>query len=291
MNGVKVIFFLILIFTFYEAYSQEGNETALVRIETNDGNEYTGKIVRQDSARIFLATETLGEIAIRKSNIKSQEKLRIEQIKDGEIWFANPQATRYFWSPNGYGLNKGEGYYQNIWVMWNQFAYGLTDNLSIGGAVVPLFLFGGAPTPVFGTAKISFPIEKEKINLAAGVIAGTVLGESETGFGILYGLSTFGSRDNNLSFGLGYGFGGGEWASAPIINLNGMFRLASRWYFLTENYYINIDEENFAMVSLGARWIIKKAALDFGFVIPVAEDAGFIGIPWLGMTIPFGKTN
>lgn len=291
MNGVKVIFFLILIFTFYEAYSQEGNETALVRIETNDGNEYTGKIVRQDSARIFLATESLGEIAIRKSNIKSQEKLRIEQIKDGEIWFANPQATRYFWSPNGYGLNKGEGYYQNIWVMWNQFAYGLTDNLSIGGAVVPLFLFGGAPTPVFGTAKISFPIEKEKINLAAGVIAGTVLGESETGFGILYGLSTFGSRDNNLSFGLGYGFGGGEWASAPIINLNGMFRLASRWYFLTENYYINIDEENFAMVSLGARWIIKKAALDFGFVIPVAEDAGFIGIPWLGMTIPFGKTN
>ena len=291
MNGVKVIFFLILIFTFYEAYSQEGNETALVRIETNDGNEYTGKIVRQDSARIFLATETLGEIAIRKSNIKSQEKLRIEQIKDGEIWFANPQATRYFWSPNGYGLNKGEGYYQNIWVMWNQFAYGLTDNLSIGGAVVPLFLFGGAPTPVFGTAKISFPIEKEKINLAAGVIAGTVLGESETGFGILYGLSTFGSRDNNLSFGLGYGFGGGEWASAPIINLNGMFRLAGRWYFLTENYYINIDEENFAMVSLGARWIIKKAALDFGFVIPVAEDAGFIGIPWLGMTIPFGKTN
>ena len=291
MNGVKVIFFLILIFTFYEAYSQEGNETALVRIETNDGNEYTGKIVRQDSARIFLATETLGEIAIRKSNIKSQEKLRIEQIKDGEIWFANPQATRYFWSPNGYGLNKGEGYYQNIWVMWNQFAYGLTDNFSVGGAVVPLFLFGGAPTPVFGTAKISFPIEKEKINLAAGVIAGTVLGESETGFGILYGLSTFGSRDNNLSFGLGYGFGGGEWASAPIINLNGMFRLASRWYFLTENYYINIDEENFAMVSLGARWIIKKAALDFGFVIPVAEDAGFIGIPWLGMTIPFGKTN
>ena len=291
MNGIKVIFFLILIFTFYEAYSQEGNETALVRIETNDGNEYTGKIVRQDSARIFLATETLGEIAIRKSNIKSQEKLRIEQIKDGEIWFANPQATRYFWSPNGYGLNKGEGYYQNIWVMWNQFAYGLTDNLSIGGAVVPLFLFGGAPTPVFGTAKISFPIEKEKINLAAGVIAGTVLGESETGFGILYGLSTFGSRDNNLSFGLGYGFGGGEWASAPIINLNGMFRLAGRWYFLTENYYINIDEENFAMVSLGARWIIKKAALDFGFVIPVAEGAGFIGIPWLGMTIPFGKTN
>ncbi len=291
MNAVRIIFLLTLIFTFHNTSSQEINEVVLVQIETIDGNEYTGEIVGQDSTRIFLATENLGEIAILKSDIKSQENLRIEQIKDGEIWFANPQSTRYFWSPNGYGLNKGEGYYQNIWVMWNQFAYGLTDNFSVGGAVVPLFLFGGAPTPVFGTAKISFPIEEEKINLGVGAIAGTVIGESETGFGMLYGLSTFGSRDNNASFGIGYGFGGGEWASAPIINLNGMFRLASRWYFLTENYYINIDEENFAMVSLGGRWIIKKAALDFGFFIPVAEGAGFIGIPWLGMTIPFGKKN
>ena len=291
MNCRTVIFLLALIFSFSSAYSQKEEEAALVRIETVDGNEYTGKIAGQDSARIFLATENLGEIAIQKSDIKSQGNLKMEQIRDGEIWFANPQSTRYFWSPNGYGLNKGEGYYQNIWVMWNQFAYGLTDNFSVGGAIVPLFLFGGAPTPVFGTAKLSFPIEKEKINLAAGVIAGTVLGESETGFGILYGLSTFGTPNNNLSIGLGYGFGGGEWASAPLINLSGMFRLASRWYFLTENYYINIDEENFAMVSLGGRWIIKKAALDFGLFIPVAEDAGFVGIPWLGMTIPFGKTN
>ncbi|MFW6277583.1 MAG: hypothetical protein ACOC1J_02840 [Prolixibacteraceae bacterium] len=291
MNVVRIIFFLTLIFTFHITCSQDIDVVVLVRIETIDGNEYTGEIVRQDSTRIFLATENLGEVAIRKSDIKSQENLRIEQIKDGEIWFANPQSTRYFWSPNGYGLKKGEGYYQNIWVMWNQFAYGLTDNFSVGGAVVPLFLFGGAPTPVFGTAKLSFPIEEEKINLGVGAIAGTVIGESETGFGMLYGLSTFGSRDNNVSFGIGYGFGGGEWASAPIINLNGMFRLASRWYFLTENYYINIDEENFAMVSLGGRWIIKKAALDFGFFIPVAEGAGFIGIPWLGMTIPFGKKN
>lgn len=291
MNAVRVVLFLALIFTFHAACSQENVETVLVRIETTDGNEYTGRIVRQDSVSIFLATETLGEIAIRKSNIKSQETLRFDQIKNGEIWFANPQSTRYFWTPNGYGLKKGEGYYQNIWVMWNQFAYGLTDNFSVGGAVVPLFLFGGAPTPVFGTAKISFPIEKEKINLGLGAIAGTVVGESEIGFGILYGLSTFGSPNNNLSIGLGYGFGGGEWASAPLLNLSGMFRLASRWYFLTENYYIHIGEENFTMVSLGGRWIIKKAALDFGFFIPVAEDVGFVSIPWLGMTIPFGKTN
>jgi hypothetical protein len=45
-------------------------------------------------------------------------------------------------------------------------------------------------------------------------------------------------------------------------------------------------------MSGGARWIIKKAALDFGLFAPVgAESDDFIVIPWLGFTIPFGKAN
>jgi hypothetical protein len=201
------------------------------------------------------------------------------------------QSTRYFWSPNGYGLKKGEGYYQNIWVLWNQFAYGLSDNFSIGGGIIPLFLFGGTPTPVFITAKFSIPVVENKFNLGAGAIAGTILGEEETGFGILYGISTFGTPDNNVTFGLGYGFAGGEWASSPMINVNGMFRVSSRGYFITENYYINAGGENLVLITLGGRSIIKKAALDYGLVIPIADIGQFVAIPWLGFTVPFGKTN
>ena len=118
---------------------------------------------------------------------------------------------------------------------------------------------------------------------------GTVLGESDAGFGILYGLSTFGSPDYNVSLGLGYGFAGGEWASAPLININGMFRVGSRGYFITENYYLNAGNESALIIILGGRWIIKKAALDFGLFIPVADIGEFVAIPWLGFTIPFGK--
>ncbi len=263
----------------------------LISVETDDGNEYLGEIIKEDSLTIILKTRKLGDITIYKSDIKSQVKVETQQIKEGKYWFPNPQSTRYLWSPNGYGLKKGEGYYQNIWVLWNQFSYGLTDNLSVGGGVVPLFLFGGGPTPVFATAKFSVPVIKNKVNVGGGAIVGTVLGEEDMGFGILYGLSTFGTPDNNISVGLGYGFGGGEWASAPMININGMFRATNRGYFITENYYIPFGGENTIVLSLGWRWIIKKAALDFGLVLPVIEDAGFIGIPWLGFTVPFGNTN
>ncbi len=288
---ISILFLFLLSFSF-NSQSQTTKDSSLVRIEMINGNEFIGEIVNQDSARIYLQTEDLGELTILKRNIKTQEKIQVQQIRDGKLWSPNPQSTRYFWSPNGYGLPKGEGYYQNIWVLWNQFSYGVTNNFSLGGGIIPLFLFGGTPTPLFGTAKFSIPIKKDRINLGAGAIVGTVLGEDETGFGIVYGLSTFGSPDNNVTVGMGYGFAAGEWASSPLINVNGMFRVSSHGYIITENYYINAGSESGVLLSVGGRWIIKKAALDFGLFMPIAAELDrFIAIPWLGFTIPFGHTS
>lgn len=262
----------------------------LYSVETEEGNKFLGQIVKEDAHTITLKTERLGEVSIYKKDIKSQTEVEPGEIRNGKYWFANPQSTRYFWSPNGYGLKKGEGYYQNIWVLWNQFSYGLTDNFSVGAGVVPLFLFAGGPTPIFGTAKFSIPIKEDKFNIGGGAIFGTVLGEENTGLGIVYGLTTFGSSDNNVTVGMGYGYADGTWASAPMINLNGMFRLTSRGYFITENYFVSSGGDNILVSMIGGRWIIKRAALDYGFVIPIGDIGSFIAIPWLGFTIPFGTT-
>lgn len=291
MKASKTLLFICLFVSTILLKAQTNADTSLVRIETRDGNEYVGQITKEDTDKITLSTQRLGEISILKTDIKSQKAVQPQQIKDGKVWFPNPQASRYFWSPNGYGLKKGEGYYQNIWVLWNQFAYGITDNFSIGGAVVPLFLFGGGPTPVFISPKISFPVEKEKFNLGAGALMGTVLGETEGAFGLVYGISTFGPPDRNISIGLGYGFADGEWASSPIVNISGMFRLSPRWYFISENYYIGVSEEGGGIISGGARWIIKKAALDFGLFVPFGSGIDFVAIPWLGFSIPFGNSQ
>lgn len=286
----RIVFFVMFCFAVLFVNAQNTGDTILVKIETTDGNEFIGQVMSDDSTKTVLKTEKLGEITILKTDIKHTESVQIKQIKEGKYWFPNPQSTRYFWSPNGYGLKKGEGYYQNIWVLWNQFTYGVTNNFSIGAGVIPTFLFGTS-TPVFATVKFSIPVEKDKINIAAGAIAGTILGESETGVGILYGLTTFGSPDANVTFGLGYGYAGGDWAQAPMINFNGMFRVSSRGYFITENYLLSGGGETILLISLGGRSIIKKAALDYGLVFPVAEIGQFIAIPWLGFTIPFGNIN
>lgn len=286
----KKIFLILVFFSFgFLLKAQTISDTTLVQIETTDGNEFIGTILSENADNLVLKTDNFGEITIQIKNIKSRSDIAVQQIKDGKLWFANPQSTRYFWSPNSFGLKKGEGYYQNIWVLWNQFAYGVTNNLSIGGGIIPLFLFAGTPTPVFATAKFSIPVVKNKFNLGAGAIVGTALGESDTGVGMIYGLSTFGNPDKNVTVGLGYGFAGGDWASSPTVNINGMFRVSGRGYFITENYIISGAGETVVMLSLGGRSIIKKAALDYGLFIPFYSDMDtFIALPWLGFTIPFG---
>lgn len=290
MNKLFLVFACILFFTPFELLAQN-QDTLMVRIEMKDGNEFIGSVQNEDDTKIVLKTTTLGVITIQKSDIRHKEVVESGSLKDGKVWFANPQSTRYFWAPNSYGLKKGEGYYQNIYVFWNQFTYGLTDNFSVGAGVIPLFLLGGGPTPVFITAKFSIPVEKNKFNVGGGAIAGTVLGEDLDGaIGILYGLTTYGTPDNNLSISLGYGFGGGELVSSPLINVSGLFRISSRFYFLTENYYLNLDNEGGVLLGLGGRWIIKRASLDFMLGIPVSPDMGtFIALPAIGFTIPFGK--
>jgi len=284
-------FCTIVVMALASAYcaAQEKIDSLSYFIQTTDGNTYRGQILSQDSISTLFNLDRFGEHRFLKTEIKKLEPLDKEKVIGDEYWMDNPQATRYFFSPNAYGLKKGEGYYQNVWVMVNSFAVGVTDYFSIGGGVVPLFLFAGSPTPIWLTPKVSIPVARDKFNLGVGALTGTVLGEEETGFGILYGISTLGSKDKNVSLGLGYGYAGGDWAKAPMINLNTMIRFGPKGYFISENYFIQTEGTTALIFTLGGRHIIQNAGLDYGLVIPFITDMDtFIAFPWLGITIPFG---
>ncbi len=287
-----MLLFLILFFglTATTAFSQEQPDSSkLCRIEIKDGNEFIGLMAAEDSINVILETKLLGKVSIPRTSIKTLTWLKPSNMKAGKLWSENPQSGRYFWSPNGYGLKKGEGYYQNIWVLWNQASVGITDYFSVGAGIIPAFFFSGASTPVWIVPKFSVPVVKDKFNLGAGAIAGTVLGEG-TGFGIVYGLGTIGNRNNNLTLGFGYGYAAGEWAKKPIITLSGMVRTGPRGYLLTENYFINSANLSLVLISVGGRTIIRKVGFDYGLFMPLSSDIGrFIAIPWLGFTVPFGR--
>jgi hypothetical protein len=290
---ILAILLLLLVSSFSETKAQEVvDSTSLWMIDTKDGNTFIGKIVDENREGLILLTDIYGKVHIPFSQMKVRKEIKPSNLVEGEHWFANPHATRYFFMTNGYGLRQGEGYYQNTWILFNQMNYGITKNISLGGGLVPLFLFAGAPTPVFLTPKVTLPIVKDKLNVGAGGIVGYVIGES-AGFGIAYGAMSVGNRDKNLTLGVGWAYADSEWASSPTLTLSGMARVGRKGYLLTENYYIGISEdESVGIISFGGRSVQKRLAIDYGLFIPVGAEIGsFVAIPWLGIAVPFGNTQ
>lgn len=197
--------------------AQNEKDSTLWQLITKDDNEYIGKIKEQQDSLLFFDDRKLGLLKIAQSDVKRLKPVDKNKIKKGKFWGDNPQASRYFFAPNGYGLKKGEGYYQNVMLFLNQVSYGFTDNFTLGIGLVPTFLVSSdATVPVWLTPKFSIPVVKDKFNLGVGMLAGAVLGDGGGSFGIAYGSATVGSRNTNLSVGLGYGMVEGEWSDAPV---------------------------------------------------------------------------
>lgn len=292
-KNVTIGLFIIWVWQAQLADAQEKiamDSAQLYRIEMLDGNEFLGHVTGEEADHFVLQTITFGDLVIKRDQIKRITPVDTGQVVNGKIWFDNPQAARYFWAPNGYGLKEGEGYYQNIWVLFNQVSYGFTDNFSVGVGVLPVFLFGASENPVWITPKLSVPLIDNKLNLGVGTIFMTVTGVKNASAGLLYGTLTVGSRDQNASFGMAYGYTSEDMARIPLLNLSGMSRLGQRFYFVTENYAVIFDGQAGGFLSAGFRSITKRIAIDYGLFVPYASDMGtVVAIPWLGISVPFGR--
>ncbi len=260
-------------------------------VDTKSGNQYVGTVISKDADKIVLKIKE-GEITIQRIDIVRMRPVSEERL-NAKYFLDNPHPSRYFFGPSGFGLQKGEGYYQNNWVLLNQVSYGLTDNFSMGAGLIPLFLFGGSGeyTPFWVTPKFSIPVEKN-VNIGVGGIFASTFGSASSWVGIPYGLTTFGNTNTNITLGLGYGFAGKEWAKSPLVTVSGTARVSKKTYLLTETYFLKGSDFTIGLMSFGARSTGKKLAVDYGLWVPFGGgEAIEVAIPWLGITVPFGNTR
>lgn len=292
MTYFKSISFLILsilcVTLFVVPESAAAQEMETYRIETHDGNIFIGELISETDEQVTFRTESAGEITISRENIKRMTLLDDARKQNDEYWHENPQSTRYLFAPNALGIKKGQGYYQNTWILFNNVNYGITNNFSIGAGMVPMFLFGVSSTPFWIMPKLSIPVASDKLHFSAGALIGGVTGVDSGSGGLLYGTGTVGGADKNLSVGLGYAYGGGEISSTPVVNISGMYRTGKSIYLVSENYFAPGTGAN-GLASFGVRWAPENFAVDFALLRPLEDLDSFIGIPWLGLTIPFGR--
>lgn len=205
-------------------------------------------------------------------------------------------------------LRKGDGYYQNAYILSNSVSYGVNDHFTIGGGIILPIIF-------YITPKVGFS-PGDYIHLSAGIIAGGTYLNQGVLAGIGYGLITVGTRDYHLSLGAGYGayYAKKVWQETrkPIFNISGTSRLNKRFSLVSENwifqaafeqqverteivngveqiYFENIPGQRkfVAACSGGGRFVWKKLALDLGVVAPINfPDMNFI-VPYIDLVVKF----
>lgn len=212
-------------------------------------------------------------------------------------WRPNPVPSLNFIQSNAFGLNKGDGYYQNDMVVLNQAGYGLTNNLTIQGGFVALQFIELSAAPFWISTKWHTSIRKHHAFSISSTIVG-FLGKNPWQ-GVLLGNYTFMNSFGHLTVGAGYTRDNkGNAESLPILQLSGQF--SSTWkneIVIVENYLTPIDNGRYRYsLLLGWRWIGKNLhwqlylyggaipQISFGINSRSIENGVF---PMFGVVVPF----
>jgi len=254
-----------------------------------DGSRLVGRVVAvtADSVRIQLRS---GPVSVARGEIAEVRQFTAANFHDGEFWADNSNYTRLLFSATAYPLARGEGYYWNAWLFLHGFAVGVSDRFTIGGGglLYPGMDFG--ETFYFITPKITLtrgPGPQFAVGALAGFVPRIGLSGDGASLGILYGVSSFGTRESNLSVGLGWGYVESDIANRPIIMVGGQTRVSRRMALVSENWFVPTGggyEDG--IISYGVRFLGEKLSVDLAF-LNSAQDLIFPGFPWLGFSVKF----
>lgn len=251
-----ILFFSLSLFFSITVNGQDNNEHIgnQVIIILLDKAEITGKLVSENEQEIVVNSTSLGLVTFQLSEVKKVIYL------DPRGRIPNPNPTRYFIGQSAYTLEKGEGYYQNIYGFVNLVSYGITDRFSILAGTELISLFSGSPI-LYTNLKYGVPISDKlqgAISFSYLTSAGDLAGELN--LGSLNALLTYGNKEHNVTVGTGYALANGEINDTGILTIGGMSRLTNKLAFITENYVLLSDGR--ALFSGGLRYIAKKMTLD-----------------------------
>jgi len=244
-----------------------------------DGSTIFGRIVAVNADTVVFQTSGAGTIQLQIGSIREIKEIALTDMHEGSYWFPNPNSTRLFFAPTGQMLKKGEGYISDYELFFPGVAYGLTDNITIGGGV-SLLPAAAEDQAYYLTPKIGFSIA-EKLHLATGVLF--VGAKGGTG-GVYYGVGTLGDGNASISLGGGYGFAGGKIESKPVGMLGGEVRLSKRIGFVTENYLLPVSDNNI-LYSFGLRFMGEKLTTDLALFNVSGSDV--IGFPFVDFVFRF----
>ncbi len=259
-------------------------------IRLRDGSVLYGRIVSEDPVRLRVRTMSGVEIDVQRDQVSSMGRNRGRRVGT-EFWAEDPNGTRLLFTSTGRALGKGEGYVATYFLFFPFVAYGVTDRFTIAGGtpVIP-----GLIGRVFYVAPKFTVAESKRAAYSVGALSFALTEEVSTGtFGLLYGVGTWGNRDNAFTAGLGWGYAWGrdatDLSSAPVIVLGGETRVSRRVKLVTENWFYSGEGDGGGVLSGGVRFIGDRLSADLGLIGAVGTGDFGCCVPNVNFVWNFGR--
>jgi hypothetical protein len=266
---------------------------SLTVIRLRDGSVLYGRILSEDADRLKVRTVGGLDIDIQRAQVSSISRTRGRLVGNDEFWAEDPNGTRLLFTSTGRALGKGEGYVSAYYIFLPFVAYGVTDRFTIAGGtpivpgvigrafyLAPKFTIAESERAAYSVGALSFALTED---IAAGTI------------GLVYGVGTWGSRDNAVTAGLGWGYnwgsGDSDMTSAPVLVVGGETRISRRVKLVTENWVYTGAVENGGIFSGGFRFIGDRLTSDLGMIGGVGGGGVGCCIPSVNFVWNFGRTR
>jgi hypothetical protein len=264
----------------------------VVEIRLRDGSVLYGRVLMQDSVQIVLRTLSGAEVNVKREIITSLRMARGRMVDDA-YWAEDPNSTRLFFTSTGRSLGKGEGYVSTYFLFFPFVAYGVSDRFTIaGGTPIIPGIFGRA----FYLAPKFTIVESERASYAIGALSFSLTEKIANGtVGLLYGVGTWGDRDNAITAGAGWGYqsgsGNSSVSNAPVVVLGGEARVSRRLKVVTENWVFTGSRDRGGIFSGGFRFIGDRLSSDFGVIGGAGAGDVACCIPMVNFVWNFGRAS
>ncbi len=227
--------------------------------------------------------------------------------------FANSFSNynRYLSSSSAIGVPKGQLFYHNNLVLLNSLTYGATDVFSVQAGVLPFIVTRSMA--VFVKPELRMPLKNSLVNFSMGFNVVALLGDpvpltsNKSLGGFIFGKTTIGTSEYNVSVGLGYPMNLQEVDnqdilinfSYPRMNIMTHLKIHEQFSLISENYifYENKKFDKDSLFSITAlRYHTtsgsmlfgpKGAAVDFGFMLDSSRLSSFDPTLYIGFSLLF----
>jgi hypothetical protein len=282
---LSLFFCLFLCYTTYsqgyyskDSTKNQAQKAQLMQIKLKDGTIIKGIIKSQNQQVVKIETLNLGTVDVNMQNVASISS-NTENSSNDE-WYVSP--NQYFYSNSAFMLKEKAVELQNIYGLYNNFEFGLSNNfsLSVGGVLIPTFTY----LPVLFGAKYGAPIGKD-VGIFISSKNAAVLGNGSGFAGVITPGITLGNPFNNVTLGASWLYATGSgFTSTPSISLAGSFKLGEKVAFVTDNVLLTGVGGSGILYSLGLKTFGKRKSFGFG-----AVGAGGYALPYVRANFDLSK--